>query len=98
MNVFWLSMIVAVTAEALIEYAKTAAQTLADRDTRTAVIQAAACTASVFLCFASGADLYAALGVRFSPPAVGVFLTGVFTSRGANVASDLIARLQSFGQ
>ena len=49
---------------------------------------------SVLLCVLSGADMYAALGVPFSLPAVGMVLTGIFASRGANFVSDLIGRLR----
>ena len=49
---------------------------------------------AVLLCVLSGADMYAALGVPFSVPAVGMVLTGIFASRGANFVNDLIGKLR----
>lgn len=51
----------------------------------------------VSLCFSAGADFYAALGVSFNAAWLGVALTGVFASRGANYVSDLVKKLQALG-
>ena len=49
----------------------------------------------VALCLATGADIYAAHGVQFATPWIGVALTGIFASRGSNYLSDLAKRLQT---
>ena len=51
----------------------------------------------VLLCFGVGADFYAALGVNFNVAWIGIALTGVFASRGANYVSDLVKKLQALG-
>ena len=89
----WVLML-AVTAEALVEYGKSLAAAFGGGDYKAAVLQLCAAVVSVLLCVLSGADMYAALGVPFSLPAVGMVLTGIFASRGANFVSDLIGRLR----
>ena len=89
-----LIIVLAVTVEALVEYVKT----FMSADKKTIIIQMAALAVSISLCLATGADLYAFLGVSFVYPAIGVVLTGVFASRGANYVSDLIGILQSIGK
>lgn len=42
------------------------------------MLQLCAAVVGVLLCVLSGADMYAALGVPFSLPAVGMVLTGIF--------------------
>ena len=49
------------------------------------------------LLFPTGADMSSALGVVFDWPTIGVVLTGIFASRGANFVSDLISKLQNIG-
>jgi len=88
-----LIIVLAVTVEALVEYVKT----IMGAEKNTIIIQMAALAVSVALCLASGADLYAFLGVSFVYPEIGVILTGVFASRGANYVSDLIKKLQNVG-
>ena len=51
----------------------------------------------VLLCFGVGADFYAALGVNFNVAWLGIALTGIFASRGANYVSDLVKKLQALG-
>ena len=43
-------------------------------------------------------DLFAALGLAFAARWVGVVLTGLFASRGANYVSDLLKKLQGLGK
>ena len=57
--------------------------------------KAAAIALGVLLCLATGADIYAALGVQFAIPWVGTALTGIFASRGSNYLSDFAKRLQT---
>ena len=85
-----LILMLAVTAEGLVEYGKSVGKALVERQ---AVTQIGAVIVSVLLCFAAGADLYAAIGVELVYPWIGVLLTGIFASRGANYISDFIGKL-----
>lgn len=89
-----LVIVLAVTVEAIVEYGKSIGRAFLTGDIKTAVTQLCAIAISVTLCFAAGADFYAPLDVRFSAPWVGMLLTGVFASRGANYVSDLVKKLQ----
>lgn len=83
----------AVTAEALVEYAKSVGGAFLSGQWKTAVTQVAAAGLSVLLCLAAQADLFRAVGLTFSLPLMGSVLTGVLVSRGANYISDLAGRL-----
>ena len=89
MNRTVLVLMMAVTVEALVEYAKTFGKAILEK--------AGAVALGVSLCFSAGADFYAALGVSFNAAWLGVALTGVFASRGANYVSDLVKKLQALG-
>ena len=97
MDMILLTLMMAVTVEGLVEYGKSFGKAVLDKAWKTTGTQAAAIALGVGLCFAVGADFYAALGVTFAAPWLGCLLTGVFASRGANYVSDLIKKLQSFG-
>lgn len=98
MDMILLALMMAVTVEGLIEYIKTLGKAVLAKQWKTAATQGCALALGVALCFAVGADLYAALGVTFALPWVGSLLTGIFASRGSNYLSDLISRLQAIGQ
>ena len=83
-----------IIVEALIEYAKSIGKAIVGGGWKTAVTQIVAIVGAVILCFATGADLFAAIGLEFIWPWLGVVLTGVIISRGANYVSDFITRLQ----
>ena len=83
MNRTVLVLMMAVTVEALVEYAKTFGKAILEKQWKTAATQAGAVALGVSLCFSAGADFYAALGVSFS--------------RGANYVSDLVKKLQALG-
>lgn len=85
-----LILVLAITVEALVEYSK-----LIFVEKKINWKQIAAMAVAVFLAFATGADLFALLGVTFIVPYVGVVLTGILFSRGANYVSDFMKRLQS---
>ena len=89
-----LVLMLAVTAEALVEYGKSLVAAFTGKDYKAAVLQLCAAIVAVLLCVLSGADMYVALGVPFSVPAVGMVLTGIFASRGANFVNDLIGKLR----
>ena len=62
MNMIVLVLMMAVTVEALIEYAKTFGKAIIKKQWKTAATQAGAVALGVLLCFGVGADFYAALG------------------------------------
>ena len=82
-------LILAITVEALIEYAK-----LVVVDKTINWKQVAALVMGVGLSILAGTDLYALLGVTFAVPYVGIVLTGILFSRGANYVADLVKRMQ----
>ena len=86
-----LVLMMAVTVEALVEYAKTFGKAILEKQWKTAATQAGAVALGVSLCFSAGADFYAALGVSFNAAWLGVALTG------ANYVSDLVKKLQALG-
>lgn len=90
-----LSLVTAVTVEALVEYGRTIAGLITGGDKRTAILQGAAVLVSIGLCLLTGADLFSSLGIIFRWRAVGGILTGVFAARGANYVSDLVGQLRS---
>ena len=92
-----LILALAVTVEAVVEYVKSIIKMVTDKDVKTLITQLAALAVSILLCFAAGADLYAALGLTFGVPGVGIVLTGIFGSRGANYVSDLVSKLRNSG-
>ncbi|WP_050698652.1 hypothetical protein [Anaeromassilibacillus senegalensis] len=93
MEAIALFLTLAVTVEGIVEYIKT----IIDGERKAAVIQIGALAVAVALCILSGADIYAAIGASFTVPYVGCVLTGVFASRGANYASDILGRLKGAG-
>ena len=84
----------AIIVEALVEYAKSIGKAIIGGGWKTAVTQIVAIVGAVVLCFASGADLFKTIGIEFVWPWLGVVLTGIIISRGANYVSDFITRLQ----
>ena len=87
----------AVTVEAMVEYVKSVVKMVTERNVKTLITQLSALAVSILLCFAAGADLYAALGLSFSIPGIGIVLTGIFAGRGANYVSDLVRKLRDIG-
>ena len=93
METIVLFLALAVTVEGLVEYVKN----IIEGERWAVVIQLCALVVAVALCVLARADIYASLGVTFSVPYVGCVLTGIFASRGANYASDILGKLQSSG-
>ena len=89
-----LMLVLAVTVEGIVQYIKSIVEMVTKKDYKTAVTQLSALVISVALCLMAGADVYGALGVAFAGGWAGMVLTGVFASRGANYAADIIKRLQ----
>lgn len=95
MSMVVLAVVIAVTVEGLIEYAKSIGKAVEAGEHKTALTQAGAVALGVLLCLAVRADVYGALGVNFAVPWVGTVLTGIFASRGSNYISDLVKKFQS---
>ena len=64
-------------------------------DCQKGITQLAALVVSIVLCLLAGADIYATFGITFIGGWVGMVLTGVLASRGANYVADAIKRLQN---
>lgn len=90
-----LAILMAMVVEALIEYAKNLIKMFTDKDYKTAITQLCAVLVSVLLCMAACVDMFAALDITFNVSWLGVILTGILISRGANYVSDFIKRLQT---
>ena len=90
-NIFLITVL-AVTVEALMEYAKSVARMFAGKDYKEGAMRLAAAVTAVVLCVLAGADFFAGAGVKFISPAVGEILTGVVCSRGANYVSDFVGK------
>ena len=88
-----LIVVMAIVVEAFIEYVKTIAKAVKEGGWKTAVTQLAAIALGVLLCFMTGGDLFVVVGITFARPWLGVLLTGILISRGANYVSDFIKRL-----
>ena len=102
MTAIALMLVLAVTVEALVQYAKTIDSMAVQKQYKTALTQLAALLISVGLCVAAGVNVYEVLGVRFAGFAgrdwIGLALTGIFASRGANYAADILKCLQTAAQ
>ncbi len=84
-------LILAITVEALIEYGKLIFQKKINWK------QLVALLLGVLLAIAANVDLYALVGVTFIVPYVGVVLTGIIFSRGANYVADFLKMIQGAG-
>lgn len=98
MSGIFLIVALAIIVEGLIQYSKNIYNWFAKGEAKTAITQLMAIVVAVILCFATNADLFSALGIVFEWPALGVLLTGIFASRGANYVSDFISKLQNVGK
>lgn len=85
-------LILGVTVEAIVEYAKII---FADKVFNWKQLTAA--LLGVGLAVLAQVDLFAAVGVEFVVPYVGMVLTGIIFSRGANYAADFIRLIQTKG-
>lgn len=89
-----LIVVLAIVVEAFIEYAKTIAKAVKEGGWKVAITQLTAIALGVLLCFMTGGDLFVVVGISFIWPWLGIFLTGIIISRGANYVSDFIKCLQ----
>ena len=91
MDKIWIFIVLAIIVEALTEYGKNLMST---EKKKVLIVQLCALGISVMLCLLAGADIFSTVGIDFSIPYIGSVLTGIFASRGANYANDLIGKLQ----
>lgn len=89
-----MALMLAVIVEAVVEYGSTIWAMVEQKEHKKAVKQLCAITLGVMFCLAAGVDFFKEIGMTFYVPWVGTILAGIFISRGANYASDLIKRLQ----
>ena len=89
-----LVLALAVVGEALVEYGSSIFKAFHAGEWKCAVKQICAVVLSVLVCFAASANLFEVLGILFFAPWVGVALTGVLASRGANFVSDIISKFK----
>lgn len=82
---------VAVLTEALIEYAKTVAESFETKDYKTFWTQVVSVILGMLMAFSFGINAFAT-GFTVNP-VVGTAITGIIISRGSNYASDLIGKL-----
>lgn len=90
MSTIAMVFVLGVVVEALVEYAK-----LIFADKVFNWKQLVAALLGIGLAILAQVDLFAAVGVTFIVPYVGMVLTGIIFSRGANYASDIIKLIQS---
>jgi hypothetical protein len=86
--------ILAITVEALVAYGGIIVSTVGKKIT-IEWKQIAAIIIAVLLAIGAGADLYKIIGVTFGVPYLGMILTGVIFSRGANYLADFLKLAQS---
>lgn len=82
---------VAVLTEALIEYAKTVAESFETKDYKTFWTQVVSVILGIAMSFSFGINAFAT-GFTVNP-VIGTAITGIIISRGSNYASDLIGKL-----
>lgn len=82
--------VLAIIVEALVEYGK-----LLFTKAGVNWKQIAAVLISIGLAFAAQADLFKLLGIPFIVPYLGIVLTGIIFSRGANYLADFIKLIQT---
>lgn len=82
---------VAILTEALIEYAKTVAESFETKDYKTFWTQVVSVILGIAMSFSFGINAFAT-GFTVSP-IIGTAITGIIISRGSNYASDLIGKL-----
>ena len=95
MQTIVLILVLAITVEAVIQYSKSIIEMVEKKLFKTFFTQLAAIVIAVFICFAAEADVYALVGIAFAVPWLGMLLTGIVISRGANYASDFIKKIQN---
>lgn len=93
MDMILLALVGAVIVEGIVEYTKSIYKGFAGGQAKTAITQVVSIVLGVLLSAAGGWDVFAALGVTFLAPGIGVVLTGIVISRGSNYASDIIKRI-----
>ena len=90
--------VLAITVEALVEYAKTLIEGCRSGGWKTLGIQLTALGLSVALCLLARADLFGVLGVALGGRLTGCVLTGLLAARGSNYIADFVSGVQGGGR
>lgn len=93
MNSVTLAIVISVTVEAVIEYAKTIFNSLQTKKYENLTFYFLSFFLSTLLCFYVGADIYTALGLAKIPAWLGTLLTGLFASRGSSYLRGILLSL-----
>lgn len=95
LNAVLMASMLAIIVEALVEYGSTISAMIERKEHKKAIKQMCAIGLGITFCLAAGVDFFSEIGIMFQIPFLGIILTGIFISRGANYVSDLIKRLQT---
>lgn len=87
-------LLVAFVVEALVQYGKEIVKVVAGK-IKVNWTQVAAIIVGVALALLAQVDLFALVGLTFVAPWIGMVLTGIVFSRGANYTADFIKLVQS---
>ena len=83
---------VSILIEGLVEYGKTICDMVENGEKKTAITQCITIIVGILLMFAFDKDLFAVIGMPVNHY-IGIVLTGIIASRGANYVSDFIGKL-----
>ncbi len=98
MDSLLLVLMLAVVVEGVVEYIKSLIKAITTHQWKCLITQLSAIAVSIVLCFAAGVNLFTLVGLEFRWSWVGITLTGLFASRGANYVNTLIDRLGGAGK
>lgn len=98
METLALIVMVAIVCEALVEYFKTIAKMIMEKDYKTAITQGVTIALGIGLAFIFNLQLFNNALSEFYEgisinPTIDMILTGILFSRGSNYFSDLVSRL-----
>lgn len=98
METLALIVMVAIVCEALVEYFKTIANMILEKDYKTAITQGVTIALGIGLAFIFNLQLFNNALSEFYEgisinPTIDMILTGILFSRGSNYFSDLVSRL-----
>ena len=94
MNNITIIPILAILAEALIEYTKTIANMVKTGEKHTAIMQCVAIVVGILLAYEFGGSIFEYLGIAVKHYLVGIVITGILVSRGSNYISDIITKIR----
>lgn len=81
-------VVVAVLVEAIWENIKMIYQ-----DKKISISMIGSLVISILICTLASIDIFSIIGINISVPLIGSILTGIITSRGANLVNDLFTKI-----